>query len=125
MREYAEHDPAGSDLQPFANLVDEHGPDAILQAIGRLVPEDKAQVTVSTAHKAKGREWAQVRIAPDFTPPTNSGEIDAAGCSIPGTIDAAEARLAYVPVTRARRHLDPVGLAWISQHPDNPEIPQT
>lgn len=33
LREYAEHDPAGSDLQPFANLVDEHGPDAILNAV--------------------------------------------------------------------------------------------
>ncbi|MFD4771341.1 hypothetical protein [Streptomyces niveus] len=23
-------------------------------------------------------------------------------------------------VTRARRHLDPAGLAWIPHHPDNP-----
>ncbi|MCX4735079.1 UvrD-helicase domain-containing protein [Streptomyces sp. NBC_01363] len=120
LRDYAEHDPAGSDLQPFANLIDEHGPDAILQAVDRLVPETDAQVTVSTAHKAKGRQWARVRIASDFTPPADTDELDAQGQPVPKPVDEAEARLAYVAVTRARRHLDPTGLAWISQHPDNP-----
>lgn len=76
---------------------------------------------MSTAHKAKGREWARVRIAPDFTPRPDSDDIDATGCPVPGAIDEAEARLAYVAVTRVRRHLDPSGLAWVSQHPDNPK----
>ncbi|MBM7052318.1 UvrD-helicase domain-containing protein [Streptomyces durocortorensis] len=120
LRDYAEHDPAGADLQPFANLVDEHGPDAILHAVDRLVPEDQAEVTVSTAHKAKGREWAHVRIATDFTPPPDTDEVDSSGRSVPGPVKESEARLAYVAVTRARRHLDPEGLAWIDQHPDNP-----
>ncbi|MFJ5894682.1 UvrD-helicase domain-containing protein [Streptomyces sp. NPDC093064] len=120
LREYAEHDPSGSDLQPFANLVDDHGPDAILNAVDRLVSESDAQVTVSTAHKAKGREWATVRIAPDFTPPPDTDELDAAGVPVPEPVDEAEARLAYVAVTRARHHLDPAGLAWITNHPDNP-----
>ncbi|MFF4305505.1 UvrD-helicase domain-containing protein [Streptomyces sp. NPDC001601] len=119
LRDYAEHDPAGSDLQPFANLIDEHGPDAILQAVDRLVPEATAEITVSTAHKAKGREWARVRIAPDFTPPADTDELDAEGHPIPKPVDEAEARLAYVAVTRARHHLDPIGLAWIHQHPGN------
>ncbi|GAB2447279.1 UvrD-helicase domain-containing protein [Streptomyces incanus] len=122
LRDYAERDPAGSDLQPFANLVDEHGPDAILHAVNRLAPEAHAQVTVSTAHKAKGREWARVRIAPDFTPPPDTDEVDASGHPVPGPIDEAEARLAYVAVTRARHHLDPTGLAWINQHPDSPPM---
>lgn len=120
LREYAEHDPSGSDLQPFANLVDEHGPEVILNAVARLVSESDAQVTVSTAHKAKGREWPWVRIAPDFTPPPDADELGAAGHPVPGSVDEAEARLAYVAVTRARRHLDPAGLAWITHHPDNP-----
>jgi hypothetical protein len=120
LRDYAEHDPAGSDLQPFANLIDEHGPDAILQAVDRLVREDDAEVTVSTAHKAKGREWARVRIAPDFTPPPDTDKVDSQGHPVPQPVDEAEARLAYVAVTRARHHLDPTGLAWIHQHPDNP-----
>ncbi|WP_405973274.1 UvrD-helicase domain-containing protein [Streptomyces sp. NBC_00988] len=122
LRDYAELDPAGADLQPFANLVDEHGPDAILRAVDRLVPEDQAQVTVSTAHKAKGREWGSVRIAPDFTPPPDTDEVDDAGRPVPGPVNKSEARLAYVAVTRARRHLDPAGLDWIHHHPDNPVL---
>lgn len=120
LRDYAELDPAGADLQPFANLVDEHGPDAVLRAVDRLVPEAQAQVTVSTAHKAKGREWPAVRIAPDFTPPPDTDEVEAAGHPVPSPVKESEARLAYVAVTRARHHLDPAGLAWLDQHPDNP-----
>ncbi|MCX5152922.1 UvrD-helicase domain-containing protein [Streptomyces sp. NBC_00291] len=120
LRDYAELDPAGADLQPFANLVDEHGPDAILHAVDRLVPEDHAKVTVSTAHKAKGREWSHVRIATDFTPPPDTNAVDSSGRPVPGPVKKSEARLAYVAVTRARHHLDPEGLAWIDQHPDNP-----
>lgn len=115
-------DPAGRDLQPFVNLIDEHGPDAILQAVDRLVPEAAAQVTVSTAHKAKVREWARMRIACDFTPPADTEEGNAQGLPIPKPVDEAEARLAYVAVTRARHHLDATGLAWINKHPDNPEM---
>ncbi|MFJ5817474.1 UvrD-helicase domain-containing protein [Streptomyces sp. NPDC093108] len=120
LRDYAELDPAGADLQPFANLVDEHGPDVILQAVERLVPEAQARVTVSTAHKAKGREWGSVRIASDFTPPADTEDVDTEGRPAPGSIDESEARLAYVAVTRARHHLDPAGLEWVHQHPDNP-----
>ncbi|MFD4973758.1 UvrD-helicase domain-containing protein [Streptomyces sp. NPDC058424] len=120
LRDYAELDPAGADLQPFANLVDEHGPNAILHAVDRLVPEEQANVTVSTAHKAKGREWAHVRIATDFTPPPDTDDVDSSGRPVPGPVKESEARLAYVAVTRARHHLNPEGLAWIDQHPDNP-----
>ncbi|MFJ5016980.1 UvrD-helicase domain-containing protein [Streptomyces griseoluteus] len=123
LRDYAEHDPAGGDLQPFVNLIDDYGPDAIIRAVDRLVPESQAQVTVSTAHKAKGREWPRVRIAADFNPPPDSEVHDAAGKPIPGPVDETEARLAYVAVTRARRHLDARGLEWINAHPDNPGAP--
>ncbi|GAA4061773.1 hypothetical protein GCM10022233_39290 [Streptomyces shaanxiensis] len=54
LQEYAASDPNGRDPRPFVDLVDTHGPDAILAAVARLVPEDAAQVTVSTAHKARG-----------------------------------------------------------------------
>ncbi|MEY9988519.1 superfamily I DNA/RNA helicase [Streptomyces sp. V4I8] len=100
--------------------MDEHGPDAILQAVEQLAPGSTAQVAVSTVHKAKGREWSHVRIAPDFSPPPETDVLEAAGRPIPGPVNEAEARLAYVAVTRARRHLDPTGLAWIHHHRDNP-----
>lgn len=123
LQDYAAYDPAGRDLQPLVDLVDTHGTDAILSAVAQLAPEDQAEVTVSTAHKAKGREWARVKIADDFTPPKDTDQLDATGNTIPGPIDDGEARLAYVAVTRARHRLDTSGLSWIENHPDVPEPP--
>ncbi|MER5347115.1 UvrD-helicase domain-containing protein [Streptomyces mirabilis] len=120
LQDYATHDPAGRDLQPLVDLVDTHGAAAILNAVAQLVPEQQAEVTVSTVHKAKGREWGCVKIADDFGPPKDSGQLDDAGRAVPGPIDDGEARLAYVAVTRTRRRLDTGGLSWIEDHPDAP-----
>lgn len=117
LQEYAEYDPAGRDLQPFVELVDTHGPEAIIAAVDALTDEDKAEVTVSTAHKAKGREWPEVRIADDFPPPPDSDQLDDSGRPIPKPVSDTDARLAYVAVTRARRQLDLGGLAWIENQP--------
>ncbi|MEU8992850.1 UvrD-helicase domain-containing protein [Streptomyces sp. NPDC048558] len=118
LQDYASHDPAGRDLQPLVNLVDTHGTDAILTAVTQLAPEPHAQVTVSTAHKAKGREWPRVLIADDFARAKDDISDDQDAPSPPGPIDDAEARLAYVAVTRTRRRLDLGGLSWIHDHPD-------
>ncbi len=119
LQDYAAYDPAGRDLQPLVNLVDTHGTDAILDAVARLVSEPQAQATVSTAHKAKGREWSRVLIADDFTPGDNSPADSNGGAPTPPEpIDEAEARLAYVAVTRARQCLDLGGLSWVRDHPD-------
>ncbi len=118
LQEYAEYDPSGRDLLPLVDLVDEHGVDVILDAVDRLSVEQGADIVVSTAHKAKGREWASVRIGEDFTEPVDQEETDEHGNPLPGDIDDAEARLAYVAVTRARHQLDIGGLGWINQHPD-------
>ncbi|WP_432175594.1 UvrD-helicase domain-containing protein [Streptomyces sp. Tue6028] len=119
LQDYAAHDPAGRDLQPFVDLVDTHGAEAILAAVARLVPEPQAQVSVSAAHKAKGREWALVKIADDFTPPRATSTLPhPPEHTAPGPINDSEARLAYVAVTRTRRRLDLGGLSWIDQHPD-------
>ncbi|MFE9769571.1 UvrD-helicase domain-containing protein [Streptomyces sp. NPDC005808] len=123
LQDYATHDPAGRDLQPLVDLVDTHGTDAILNAVAQLVPEQRAEVTVSTAHKAKGREWGCVKIADDFTPPKDSDQLDDTGRAVPGPIDDGEARLAYVAVTRTRHHLDIGGLSWIENHPAAPLSP--
>lgn len=117
LQDYATHDPAGRDLQPLVDLVDTHGTDAILSAVAQLAPEQQATVTVSTAHKAKGREWANVKIADDFSPPRDSGQHDDTGRAVPAPIDDSEARLAYVAVTRTRQRLDLGGLSWIHNHP--------
>ncbi|WP_405773658.1 UvrD-helicase domain-containing protein [Streptomyces sp. NBC_00859] len=125
LQDYAQQDPAGSDLLPLVDLVQEHGVDAILTAVDQLVDESRAEVTVSTAHKAKGREWPQVKIADDFLPPKDTEEKDSQGLPVPGPIDETEARLAYVAVTRARHRLDLGGLSWIHHHPDGNPPPST
>ncbi|PJM91464.1 UvrD-helicase domain-containing protein [Streptomyces sp. CB01373] len=122
LQDYAAHDPAGRDLQPFVDLVDTHGPDAILTAVDQLTNEDDADVTVTTAHTAKGREWTTVKIADDFPPPKDTDQHDEQGRPIPEPVNDTDARLAYVAVTRARararaRHrLDLGGLSWINTY---------
>ncbi|WP_329021516.1 UvrD-helicase domain-containing protein [Streptomyces sp. NBC_00690] len=117
LQEYALDDPAGQDLLPLVDIIDEHGVDKVLDAVGKLHAEGDAEVTLSTAHKAKGREWATVRISTDFDPPL-SKERDLEGNPLPGELSLDDARLAYVAVTRARQQLDLGGLAWINDHPD-------
>ncbi|WP_109002448.1 UvrD-helicase domain-containing protein [Streptomyces rishiriensis] len=119
VQDYAAYDPAGADLQPFVDLVDAHGPEAILTAVDKLTDEHGAEVIVSTAHKAKGREWPTVRIGDDFPPPKDTGQQDSEGSPIPEPVSDTDARLAYVAVTRARRHLDLGGLSWIDSHLGN------
>lgn len=110
VQDYVENDDAAQDLRSLVRLVDEHGPETIIEAGRRLSSEENAQVTVSTAHKAKGREWDSVRIGPGFEPPP----ADDVGRQRP--LLPEEARLIYVAVTRARRMLDPAGLAWADEY---------
>ncbi|GAA4085109.1 UvrD-helicase domain-containing protein [Actinomadura miaoliensis] len=120
VQEYAESDPSGSDLLTFVRLIDEWGPDVVIDAVDRLVPDPARpsprrgrrtvtpDVLISTAHKAKGREWDSVKVADDFREPRHKDE-DGRPLDIP----ADEAMLAYVTVTRAKLTLDRGGLAWI------------
>ncbi|MGW8847970.1 UvrD-helicase domain-containing protein [Streptomyces xiamenensis] len=110
VQEYAEQDKAGQDLKAIVQLVDTYGPDQIIAAVDRLSPQDKAQVTVSTAHKAKGQEWPSVRIGKGFMAPS----VDDHG--LQRSLNASEARLVYVAVTRARHLLDTEGIAWIDEY---------
>ncbi len=107
LQEYVETEAAGRDLKPFVDLIDTHGTDAVIAAVNELVDETRCNTTVSTAHKAKGREWESVKIADDFTEPK---EQDIRG---KGQIAKADAMVAYVAVTRARKLLDRGSLAWI------------
>lgn len=124
VQEYVEWDSDGRDLLPFVDVIDEHGVDVVLQTLAQLSAETHAEVTVSTAHAAKGREWPTVRISDDFPEPDDPEDTELGGDPMPGKIEPAEARLAYVAVTRAQHQLDLGGLSWINQHPDgNPTQP--
>ncbi|MES9524132.1 UvrD-helicase domain-containing protein [Streptomyces capoamus] len=122
LQDYANHDPAGRDLQSLVDLVDTHGTDAILTAVARLVDEHHADITVSTAHKAKGREWPRVKIADDFVPRTRADQHDRPEEAAANRIDDSEARLAYVAVTRTRQRLDIGGLSWVYELPKHKTV---
>ena len=108
LREYVEHDPAGSDLKVFVQLVDKLGAEELIRLCDKLTDERYADTIVSTAHKAKGREWDSVRIATDFREPGEDPETGERR-----EITREDAMLAYVAVTRAKVTLDRVGLSWV------------
>lgn len=86
----------GQDLRTFVQLVQQQGESKLWAAVNRAVAnENHADVILSTAHKAKGREWNSVRLAPDFM----SGRLG------PDPDAEAEVRLFYVAMTRAKRLL--------------------
>lgn len=96
VQDYAEHDAGGADLKTLVKLVDSHGPEAIIRIVDQLVDEHNADIVISTAHRAKGREWGTVRLAADFNEPYDAE----------GRLVQAEAMLTYVAVTRAKDVLD-------------------
>ncbi len=109
VQDYAENDSSAHDLRSLVDLVDSYGEETIIDAVDRLTTEENARVTVSTAHKAKGREWDSVRIGPGFGPPVDDDGVQHA-------LSVEEARLIYVAVTRARKTLDITGLNWADDY---------
>jgi hypothetical protein len=90
--EYVEFDPSGSELKLLVDLVEEFGADVIVGGLSQCSSERQADVILSTAHKAKGREWPSVRLDGDFPEEAKSGDEDL--------------RLLYVAATRAEVLLD-------------------
>jgi superfamily I DNA/RNA helicase len=110
VQDFVESDPDGQQLRPLVKAVDTFGTEVIHSAVKQLSDEREAQVTVSTAHKAKGRQWDSVRIGEGFTCPPK----DEDGVQLP--MLSAEARLIYVAVTRARHGLDIGALDWLDAY---------
>lgn len=89
---YARSDELGDDLTKLVDVVEEHGAEKILAALEGMTPAHKANPVLSTAHKAKGLEWPEVALGPDYRNPDSTGP--------------EEQRLLYVACTRAREVLD-------------------
>ena len=87
---------ATSGLRTLVGLVEEYGEDRLMAALAKVEPdEDRADVVVTTAHRAKGRAWDRVQLRDDFARTLDGDDFD-----------PAEARLLYVALTRARLALD-------------------
>ncbi len=90
----------GDHLLTFVKLVEARGEKQLMWALNRTVEQDHCDLIISTAHKAKGREWPTVRLMDDFLrshPKEKPHE--------PGKqkqFDPSELRLLYVAITRAK-----------------------
>jgi hypothetical protein len=94
----------GADLRVMVKLIDNYGVDTVLEVCHNSVDESTADLIVTTAHKAKGREWSSVRIANDFRPAEEQTDLPS----------VSELRLFYVAVTRAINRLDADAFSWIA-----------
>lgn len=114
LQEYVEgNHSGGADLKVLVRLVEMYGAERLLKALDGLVDEQEADIVVSTAHKAKGREWAHVRIAGDFPSPAFTEDDRKRGKQ--DSVAEQDLKLAYVATTRAKNVLDRGGLAWIDR----------
>jgi len=98
--------------RPYISMVEEFGDEVpfICHQVRALVAVDDGSgatahrwdTTLSTAHRAKGREWPSVRLAADWSwLPLVADD---------GWVNHEEANIAYVAVTRAIEALDPAPL---------------
>jgi superfamily I DNA/RNA helicase len=95
----------GDHLLSFVNLVEGRGERQLMWALNRTVDEEKSDLVISTAHKAKGREWKTVRLMDDFL--RSKPKIKTPGRPTPSSDhDPAEVRLFYVALTRAKEAVD-------------------
>jgi len=89
----------GEHLMPFVSLVEQHGETRLISMLNRTAQDEaSADIVVSTAHKAKGREWDTVELLDDFV---RSRPKDPKTEEVP-PIDPAEVRLFYVALTRGK-----------------------
>lgn len=101
--EIAVQDESEPDLKILVEIVDAHGEIKLLEMLTKVVEqEDRADIVLSTCHKAKGREWSTVAIAEDFAPPEKATEHGI-------VVDPDELRLLYVALTRAKTALQVPG----------------
>lgn len=111
VREHVLHDSSTNELMTWTRLVDAYDVATLHRSVVDAAAGFGTGTVISTAHKAKGLEWDAVRIADDF-----AGKM--AKVFLGGNKDQLddEKRLAYVAVTRARKHLDPGSLADFSAY---------
>lgn len=99
---FVETDPLGSDLTMLVGLCDDYSPRELIRLLNRCADESFCDVTISTAHKSKGRQWDTVQLGPDFPDPLTPNPMTGQRRKL----TPEDHRLLYVAATRARRGLD-------------------
>jgi hypothetical protein len=87
----------GKSIRTFVKLVERYGESKLRYYLSMVVQrETDSSLIISTAHKAKGREWDHVCVVDDFVVVKKDDEGQEVG------FDEEELRLLYVALTRAR-----------------------
>ena len=95
LKEYADS-PMGGDIKPILKLIEQYGRERLLNILESTVEDPaEADVTITTAHKAKGLEWSKVRLSNDFKVPSDQGNPT-----------QEETNILYVAASRALHQLD-------------------
>lgn len=110
VQEYVRADQEGADLGLMVRLVDKFGSEVIQDALNQMPPEAQADHVISTAHKAKGRQWPSVQLGEDFRTEGKDG----------GPVAPSELRLLYVALTRAQFLLDMTAVGQAEKPLDAP-----
>jgi len=99
----------GQDLKVYVDMIKTYGiPDLLRWMEKALNTDDRdADVRFSTAHRAKGLEWNQVKISSDFRMPATDPKTGL--FKLP---PEEEVRLLYVACTRAQVKLDDEHVFW-------------
>lgn len=99
----------GKDLKLLVKIMTKQDPNFLLNSLSEIEKnnESSAEIVLSTAHKAKGREWDNVKLGSDFKMPPKEGEENSADNSDnSGGYRPEESNLLYVAATRAKLNLD-------------------
>lgn len=117
VRDFADR-PEGQHLKTFVRIVDGYGERSIRAALVRTASnEAHSDLVLSTAHRAKGREWSAVMLDDDFFEPRKldntqdmtkwklSGNTVRGRDGLEYDIAPEELRLLYVACTRAKLEL--------------------
>ena len=102
------------DLKMRVKVIDTYGHE--IPKLHRMISErivDKADLTLTTAHKSKGAEWSQVVLGSDFPDLCGSNGVPLSRRRLGSNatkagirpLEAGEANLWYVSATRAQNHL--------------------
>jgi superfamily I DNA/RNA helicase len=99
--EYARSE-VGSDLSPLVKMLDMWPAKTLLKALNQIkdVKEAEADLVISTAHRAKGKEYPSVKLGGDFPWPSSPNK------ECKHSFSPEDANLLYVAITRAKYELD-------------------
>lgn len=103
LRDYADTD-SGGDMKMPIKLIDDYGVAPLIRTIEECdTTVNRANYTLTTAHKSKGLEWNRVKLADDFRSKPSDKDTEA---KVPTFWTPEEANLLYVASTRAQHVLD-------------------